>query len=68
MYRCTPSSRNTSAPPAFPVLAAWGKNDVIFVAPGAEAFARDVKKLELRLVDAAILRLKLGRPNMLSGS
>ncbi|KAH8881747.1 alpha/beta-hydrolase [Thozetella sp. PMI_491] len=35
-----------------PVLAAWGKNDVIFIAPGAEAFARDVKKLELKLVDA----------------
>ena len=35
-----------------PVLAMWGKNDSIFVAPGAEAFKKDVEKLELRLVDA----------------
>ncbi|KAH8908497.1 alpha/beta-hydrolase [Coniochaeta sp. PMI_546] len=35
-----------------PVLAAWGKNDEIFVAPGAEAFKRDVKKLELKYLDA----------------
>ncbi|KAM0541959.1 hypothetical protein ACHAPJ_013021 [Fusarium lateritium] len=31
-----------------PVLTMWGKNDVIFVPPGAEAFARDVKKLVTR--------------------
>lgn len=35
-----------------PVLAIWGKNDTIFVAPGAEAFKRDVEKLELKLLDA----------------
>ena len=35
-----------------PVLAAWGKNDEIFVSPGAEAFKRDVKKLEVHLIDA----------------
>ncbi|CAM1506133.1 Fc.00g057740.m01.CDS01 [Cosmosporella sp. VM-42] len=34
-----------------PVLAIWGKNDNIFVKEGAEAFRRDVKKLEIRLID-----------------
>ena len=36
-----------------PVLAAWGKNDAIFVAPGAEAYRKDVKedKFELHLLD-----------------
>ncbi|OAQ67840.1 alpha/beta hydrolase fold protein [Pochonia chlamydosporia 170] len=35
-----------------PVLAIWGKNDAIFVAPGAEAFRKDVEKLEVKLLDA----------------
>ncbi|KAH8892890.1 putative hydrolase [Thozetella sp. PMI_491] len=35
-----------------PVLAMWGKKDEIFVYPGAEAFKRDVKKLEIKPVDA----------------
>ncbi|KAI5457060.1 putative hydrolase [Mariannaea sp. PMI_226] len=35
-----------------PVLAMWGKNDVIFTPPGAEGFKKDVKKLELKFVDA----------------
>ena len=35
-----------------PVLAAWGQNDIIFIAPGGEAYARDVKKFELKKVDA----------------
>ena len=34
-----------------PVLAIWGKNDEIFVPLGAEAFKRDVKKLEIHLLD-----------------
>jgi pimeloyl-ACP methyl ester carboxylesterase len=34
------------------VLAVWGKNDEIFVPPGAEAFKKDVKKLEVHLLDA----------------
>ncbi|KAF9979580.1 hypothetical protein BGZ75_009469 [Mortierella antarctica] len=34
-----------------PVLAIWGKNDQVFVAPGAEAFRRDVKKLEVTLLN-----------------
>jgi pimeloyl-ACP methyl ester carboxylesterase len=41
-----------------PVLAAWGKNDPIFIVPGAEAFARDVKKFELRLLDAGHFALE----------
>lgn len=35
-----------------PVLAVWGKNDQIFIPPGAEAFKKDVKKLEVHLLDA----------------
>ncbi|PKS11693.1 hypothetical protein jhhlp_001681 [Lomentospora prolificans] len=35
-----------------PVLAIWGNRDDIFVAPGAEAFRRDVKRLELHWLDA----------------
>ncbi|KAJ9612365.1 hypothetical protein H2200_003962 [Cladophialophora chaetospira] len=34
-----------------PVLAVWGKNDVIFPPAGAEAFKRDVKDLKLVLLD-----------------
>jgi pimeloyl-ACP methyl ester carboxylesterase len=34
-----------------PLLAAWGKNDVIFVPPGAEAFKRDLPKAEIHLLD-----------------
>ncbi len=35
-----------------PVLAVWGKNDTVFIPPGAEAFRRDVKSLELHWLDA----------------
>ncbi|KAI1618418.1 haloalkane dehalogenase [Exophiala viscosa] len=34
-----------------PVLAVWGKNDIIFPPAGAEAFKRDVKDLKLVLLD-----------------
>lgn len=34
-----------------PVLAVWGKNDVIFPVPGAEAYKRDVKDFEFHLLD-----------------
>jgi pimeloyl-ACP methyl ester carboxylesterase len=34
-----------------PVLAVWGKNDVIFPPVGAEAYKRDVRDLRLELVD-----------------
>jgi pimeloyl-ACP methyl ester carboxylesterase len=41
-----------------PLLAIWGKNDVIFTSTGAEAFARDVKKFELHLIDAGHFALE----------
>jgi pimeloyl-ACP methyl ester carboxylesterase len=34
-----------------PVLAVWGKNDPIFAAAGAEAFATDVPDAEIHLLD-----------------
>jgi pimeloyl-ACP methyl ester carboxylesterase len=34
-----------------PLLAAWGKNDIIFVPAGAEAFKRDLPKAEVHLLD-----------------
>lgn len=36
-----------------PLLAVWGKNDPIFIAPGADAFKRDLPKAEVHLLDAA---------------
>ncbi|KAI4185037.1 MAG: hypothetical protein LQ346_005997 [Caloplaca aetnensis] len=43
-----------------PVLAMWGKNDIIFVPAGAEAFRRDVEesRLEIRFVDAGHFALE----------
>lgn len=35
-----------------PLLAVWGKNDVFFVPPGAEAFKRDLPGAEVHLLDA----------------
>ncbi len=34
-----------------PLLAVWGKNDQIFIAPGATAFSRDLPKAEIHLLD-----------------
>jgi pimeloyl-ACP methyl ester carboxylesterase len=36
----------------FPTLIVWGKNDPAFIAPGAEAYLRDLPKAELHLIDA----------------
>lgn len=36
-----------------PLLAVWGRNDPIFVPPGAKAFKRDLPKAEVHLLDAA---------------
>ncbi|PNY21872.1 hydrolase [Tolypocladium capitatum] len=41
-----------------PVLAIWGKNDTIFIPPGAEAYRRDVEKTEVRFVDAGHFALE----------
>jgi pimeloyl-ACP methyl ester carboxylesterase len=41
-----------------PVLAVWGKNDHIFVAPGADAYARDVKIFEKNWINAGHFALE----------
>ncbi|MDI1487658.1 MAG: hypothetical protein OHK93_006929 [Ramalina farinacea] len=41
-----------------PVLAVWGKNDVIFVKEGADAFERDVKVFEKQFVDSGHFALE----------
>lgn len=35
-----------------PLLAIWGKNDPLFLPPGAEAFKRDLPKAEVAFVDS----------------
>jgi pimeloyl-ACP methyl ester carboxylesterase len=35
-----------------PTLIVWGRNDPTFIAPGAEAYLRDVPKAEIHLLDA----------------
>ncbi|KAB8067311.1 Alpha/Beta hydrolase protein [Aspergillus leporis] len=38
--------------PQVPLLAIWGRNDQIFIPPGAEAFKRDLPNAEVQLIDA----------------
>jgi len=58
---------NVSLYPAFheyfqksgvPVLAVWGKNDPAFIAPGAEAYKKDVKDIEVHYLDAGHFALE----------
>jgi pimeloyl-ACP methyl ester carboxylesterase len=35
-----------------PLLAVWGKNDLFFIPPGAEAFKRDIPDAEIKFVDS----------------
>jgi pimeloyl-ACP methyl ester carboxylesterase len=35
-----------------PTLVVWGRNDPSFIAPGAEAFKRDLPNAEIHLLDA----------------
>lgn len=35
-----------------PLLAIWGKNDVFFIPPGAEAFKKDLPNAVVKLIDA----------------
>ncbi|KAJ5089294.1 hypothetical protein N7532_007978 [Penicillium argentinense] len=35
-----------------PLLAIWGKNDVFFIPPGAEAFKKDLPQAVIKLIDA----------------
>lgn len=41
-----------------PTLIAWGKNDTIFPAAGAEPYKRDLKNLEFHLLDAGHFALE----------
>jgi pimeloyl-ACP methyl ester carboxylesterase len=41
-----------------PVLVAWGKNDSIFVAAGAEAYKKHVKDVEVHFLDAGHFALE----------
>ena len=41
-----------------PMLGAWGRNDEIFVAPGAEAFKRDLPDAEIHLLDTGHFALE----------
>jgi pimeloyl-ACP methyl ester carboxylesterase len=41
-----------------PMLIAWGKNDKIFPAEGAEPYKRDLKTLEFHLIDAGHFALE----------
>jgi pimeloyl-ACP methyl ester carboxylesterase len=41
-----------------PMLIAWGKNDQIFPAAGAEPYKRDLKTLEFHLIDAGHFALE----------
>ncbi|KAI1764992.1 Alpha/Beta hydrolase protein [Hypoxylon sp. FL1150] len=47
-----------------PILAVWGKNDTIFIPPGAEAFKRDAKRFELHFLDAGHFALETNEVEM----
>jgi pimeloyl-ACP methyl ester carboxylesterase len=41
-----------------PILAAWGKNDVFFIPPGAQAYKRDQPEAEVHLLDTGHFALE----------
>jgi pimeloyl-ACP methyl ester carboxylesterase len=41
-----------------PLLAVWGKNDVFFIPPGAEAFKRDIPNAEVKFFDTGHFALE----------
>jgi pimeloyl-ACP methyl ester carboxylesterase len=41
-----------------PILAAWGKNDIFFIPPGAEAYKRDQPQAEVRFFDTGHFALE----------
>jgi pimeloyl-ACP methyl ester carboxylesterase len=47
-----------------PMLIAWGKNDKIFPAAGAEPYKRDLKTLEFHLLDAGHFALETNGPEI----
>ena len=46
-----------------PLLAIWGKNDQIFVPPGAEAFKKDLTNAVVKFVDAGHFALYVTWPH-----
>jgi pimeloyl-ACP methyl ester carboxylesterase len=44
-----------------PLLAVWGKDDIVFIPPGAEAFKKDLPDAEVVLVDAGHFALETKR-------
>ncbi|GAB1509726.1 alpha/beta fold hydrolase [Actinophytocola sp. KF-1] len=47
-----------------PVLAVWGRNDEIFAAPGAKAFAQDAHDPEIHLLDGGHFLLESALPEV----
>jgi pimeloyl-ACP methyl ester carboxylesterase len=47
-----------------PMLAVWGKNDVFFLPPGAEAFRRDIPATELHFYDTGHFALETHGPEI----
>src|SRR4029453_1240052 len=41
-----------------PLLAIWGRNDPFFLAAGAEAFQRDIRSADVRLLDTGHFALE----------
>lgn len=46
------------------LLAAWGENDIVFIAPGARAFLRDLPSTELHLLNAGHFLLETNLEEM----
>lgn len=44
-----------------PLLAVWGKNDEIFIAPGAEAYRKDLPDAEIHLLDTGHFAIETHR-------
>ena len=47
-----------------PALVVWGANDEIFVAPGAEAYRRDLPHAEIHMIDAGHFALETHGPQV----
>ena len=47
-----------------PLLAAWGKNDLYFLPPGAEAFRRDIHDAEVHFFDTGHFALETHGPEI----
>jgi len=47
-----------------PMLAVWGKNDIYFLPPGAEAFRRDIPDTELHFYDTGHFALETHGPEI----